>query len=56
MWYGYIKPDVCDNLVFRSAMKPPAGIKETDYEVEHVLEWQVVTKFFDWVGEKKSGV
>ena len=55
MWYGYVKPDVCDDLVFRSATKPAAGIKETDYEVEHVLEWQVVTGFFDWVGKQKPG-
>ena len=21
------------------------------YEIEHILEWQVVTKFFDWVSD-----
>ena len=29
-------------------------MKRTDYQVEHVLEWQVVTKFFEWVQAKKG--
>lgn len=56
MWYGYVQPDVCDNLLFRSAMKPVAGIDPSHYDLEHVLEWQAVTKFFDWVNQQKSGV
>lgn len=31
-------------------------MKRADYQVEHVLEWQVVTKFFDWVQTKKANV
>lgn len=54
-WYGFVKPDVCDDLVFRAAAKPAAGIPETDYQVEHVLEWNVVTRFFDWVRDQKPG-
>ena len=25
-----------------------------DYQIEHVLEWQIVTKFFEWVEIKKK--
>jgi hypothetical protein len=54
-WYGYVQPDVCDDFVFRAATKPAAGIPVTDYEVEHILEWNVVTRFFDWVRDQKPG-
>jgi len=35
---------------------PLTDVKSTKalYEVEHVLEWQVVTKFFDWIYEIKK--
>lgn len=29
-------------------------MKRTNYQIEHVLEWQVVTKFFEWVQTKKA--
>lgn len=54
-WYGFNKPDVCDDLVFRAAEKPAVGIPVTDYEVEHILEWNVVAGFFEWVRDQRPG-
>ena len=31
----------------------PAGGDAKAYHIEHILEWQVVTGFFDWIGKKK---
>jgi hypothetical protein len=30
------------------------GVSGTKYEVEHVLEWNVVTSFFEWIDKKKG--
>lgn len=27
-----------------------------NYHIEHILEWQTVTKFFDWMDRKMEGV
>ena len=36
---------------FSSSGRPTKDINKT-YHIEHVLEWQVVTYFFDWVNKK----
>jgi hypothetical protein len=32
---------------------PAKGHTQKDYQIEHVLEWQVVTKFFTWLEENR---
>jgi hypothetical protein len=46
---------VCDVFGFSSSARPANDINRS-YQIEHVLEWQVVTYFFDWVNKKiRSG-
>jgi len=53
LFYGFEKPLVCANVVFGSRSQRAPGTVQADYEIEHVLEWQIVTKFFEWVRDKK---
>lgn len=53
LYYGFQKPLVCDNVVFGYRPQRAAGTSQSDYEIEHVLEWQIVTKFFEWVRDEK---
>jgi hypothetical protein len=36
---------------FSSSARPTRDINK-NYQIEHVLEWQTVTYFFDWVNKK----
>ena len=46
------EPRVCDNLLFAADERTMAKDMDLpDYQVEHVLEWQVVTKFFEWLSK-----
>jgi hypothetical protein len=41
-------------MAFAGEAKEARGLTRRDYQIEHVLEWQVVTKFFVWVNIKKG--
>jgi hypothetical protein len=47
-------PTACDAFAFAGAAREAGGLTRADYQIEHVLEWQVVTKFFEWVQTKKG--
>ncbi|KAL1591766.1 hypothetical protein SLS60_011765 [Paraconiothyrium brasiliense] len=48
-YYSFDHPLICNNFLFGSSSSPVKGLSQKDYQIEHVLEWQVVTKFFDWL-------
>ncbi|KAL1607711.1 hypothetical protein SLS60_002646 [Paraconiothyrium brasiliense] len=56
--YGYTQPNVCPNLQFDS-MPAYRRVSSFDrrtpvvYEIEHILEWNTVTNFFDWLNEER---
>ncbi|OAG02084.1 uncharacterized protein CC84DRAFT_1252184 [Paraphaeosphaeria sporulosa] len=52
-YYGFSSPLVCDAFGFKQSERPAPGFVQGDYQIEHVLEWQVVTKFFDWLKLRK---
>jgi hypothetical protein len=53
--YGYKEPAVCKNMAWGDAtFKGKKAVGTTAgalYEVEHILEWQLVTSFFDYLNE-----
>lgn len=54
--YGYTQPNTCPNLQFGSVpgyrrvhfFNPETKV---EYQIEHILEWNTVTSFFDWLNE-----
>lgn len=46
-YYGFKKLDQCDDFEFEATDDPAANSNSKDYQIEHVLEWQLVTGFFD---------
>ncbi|KAG9233482.1 hypothetical protein BJ875DRAFT_485120 [Amylocarpus encephaloides] len=57
-YYGWKQPQVCTNFDWGNPLKE-AEVKKTEaegekYELEHVLEWQTVTGFFDWLNDDKK--
>ncbi|KAF9732388.1 hypothetical protein PMIN06_007464 [Paraphaeosphaeria minitans] len=55
-YYGFSFPLVCDAFGFKESERPAPGLVQNDYQVEHVLEWQVVTGFFHWIEERKFAI
>ncbi|KAJ4988691.1 glycosyl hydrolases family 18 protein [Stagonosporopsis vannaccii] len=53
-FYHFTDPTAFDALDFAGEAKEAKDLKRTDYQIEHILEWQVVTKFFEWVQTKKA--
>lgn len=53
-WYGFRDPQQYRNMQWGSgpALKKPTA---ANYEVEHILEWQLVTGFFDWLSNTHFG-
>lgn len=44
------KDGVCTKVEFEETQTNKLGEKQ--YHIEHILEWQTVAKFFDWINRK----
>jgi hypothetical protein len=52
-YYSIDTPDgFCENIRFQKSETAVLG--EGKYHIEHILEWQTVAKFFDWMDRKMT--
>jgi hypothetical protein len=52
-FYSIDTPDgFCENIKFQETKTAVLG--ERKYHIEHILEWQTVAKFFDWMDRKMA--
>jgi hypothetical protein len=53
-YYSIDTPDgFCENIKFQESKTAVLGAQK--YHIEHILEWQTVAKFFDWMDRKMTG-
>ncbi|KAJ8110664.1 hypothetical protein OPT61_g6548 [Boeremia exigua] len=50
-YFSIDSPDgVCETIKYQETMTAVLGVNK--YHIEHILEWQTVAKFFDWIERK----
>ncbi|RDL32981.1 uncharacterized protein BP5553_08420 [Venustampulla echinocandica] len=63
-YYGWDFPRSCDDYTWKGPFtkaeakkirtKGSPESKKAKYEIEHIMEWQIVTGFFDWIATTKA--
>lgn len=54
--YGYVVPTMCNDFQFDVVANPVKGVNSEDFATEHVLEFQLITQFFDDTATTMGGL